>query len=85
MCLVFPRNLLGGFLCFQRFQPHPGFEGCVVSPAFGFHWQWSSGCDWPLPQAIAIYRLTAGPNLWVHLNRDFFPTAKRATLLLTSV
>ena len=41
MNLIFPRNLLGGFLCFERFQPHPGFEGCVVFSAFGFHWPWS--------------------------------------------
>ena len=39
--LILGRDLLDRFHSLQRFQRHSGFECCVVSSAFGFHFRWS--------------------------------------------
>jgi hypothetical protein len=71
MNLILGGDLLDGFLPFQRFQRHSGFECRFVSSAFGFHFYGLSGCAFSHMQATAFYSLPTGPNSGVHLMPRF--------------
>lgn len=65
MNVVLRCDLLRGFLSLERFQRHSGFECCVVSSAFGFHFRWSFQVvvfRSPLPSLFRAYPLVRFPG-----------------------